>query len=349
MSQFQFPVPSSTSSVTCSSVTGCTACYDVTGCHYCSGGCHAYGSVHGCVYGDSCEVDEGCFRKEPQDIPVEGPTFGDLLGMLFVTVLVFTCAAVTVWASSLFKDAVSEVKSERDDSYIKLDRINEEGKRSDDLDERDVESTDWIIPKKRRVVTPTKAKLIHLVCRCCCGFTVVITAVLVVIGLIYFPIAPSYNVCDERFDWNSLFATMETLSVQGDFNLVLSLKNPNRFAFGSSSLRIDFLYNNEVVGQSFDTNEVVLSAHSITDYLLKVSFRPTVSQALSMQRDYSNDKLYFNMKGVLEGYATPLGMKYSFTERIDDSIIRIGDKSDESLCKCKQEEAGEKTKVKGDQ
>ena len=46
------------------------------------------------------------------------------------------------------------------------------------------------------------------------------------------------------------------------------------------------------------------------------------------------------MKGVLEGYATPMGMKYTFTERIEDIIIRIGDKSDDSLCMCKQGETG---------
>ena len=145
---------------------------------------------------------------------------------------------------------------------------------------------------------------------------------------------PTYNVCDERFDWDSLFSSLQKASIQGDFNIVLSMKNPNRFKFVATELRAEFVHDNMIVGSSFDTNELVLDPHSITDYVLKVSFRPSVSQALSMKRDYSSEKLFFTINGIVKGYTTPLGYKYPFTQRIEKQTIRIGDLADQSLCKC---------------
>jgi hypothetical protein len=318
----------------CSSVAGCRACYDIIGCHYCSGECHAYGSIHGCIFGDSCEVDEGCFRVKPESVPVEGPTFGDLIGIMFVMGIVFTCAAMTVWGSGLLKDAVSTTTEEDDENYVPLRRMSKQGRQLDDLDERDVEGAQWVIPKKKSLVTPFRAVLIHRVCKCCCVFTVGATIVIGLLAAINFPVMPTYNVCDERFDWNSLFSSLQKVSIQGDFNVVLSLKNPNRFTFAATELRVEFVHDNAVVGSSLDTKELVLPPHTISDYVLKVSFRPSISQALSMQRDFSSGKLFFTINGIVKGYTTPLGYNYPFTQRVEKQIIRIGDSADQSMCKC---------------
>jgi hypothetical protein len=40
---------------TCASHTNCSTCADASWCHWCGFDCHARGSIHGCVYGASCD------------------------------------------------------------------------------------------------------------------------------------------------------------------------------------------------------------------------------------------------------------------------------------------------------
>ena len=101
-----------------------------------------------------------------------------------------------------------------------------------------------------------------------------------------------------------------------------------------SSLRVDFLHDSAVVGSAHDTTKLVLPPSSITDYILHVSFRPTLTQALSMQQDYYHGDLYFSLNGKVEGFTTPLGWEYKFEQEVDGVELRVGDAADTSLCKC---------------
>jgi len=52
----------------CSAITNCEECYKATGCHFCENDrkCHRYGSIHGCIYGLSCEDQYKCLREKPE-------------------------------------------------------------------------------------------------------------------------------------------------------------------------------------------------------------------------------------------------------------------------------------------
>ena len=94
------------------------------------------------------------------------------------------------------------------------------------------------------------------------------------------------------------------------------------------------LHDSAVVGSAHDTTKLVLPSSSITDYILHVSFRPTLTQALSMQQDYYHGDLYFSLNGKVEGFTTPLGWEYKFEQEVDGVELRVGDAADTSLCKC---------------
>jgi len=322
-------------STACHTVKTCDLCYATTGCHFCASDnqCHTYGSAYGCVYGASCETEDGCVRKTAENIQYMGATFGDIILIMFLVGIIMTCAVLCVWSASLFKDLVSETKEETDQKYVRLNRMSNAGENIDDVD--DEEASNWIVPKKKVTMTPAKAVRILRCCKLCWLGLVVSSIVIGVLVGINFPNKPTYNVCMENFNWKSILNSFTKLSLQADFDVVLSIKNPNRFDFAVNNLRVDFLHDSVVVGSAHDTEELVLKPHTITDYVLKVSFRPGFTQALSMQQDYMRNDLYFTLKGNVQGYTTPLGWKYDFDQEIEDVELRIGDEADTSLCKCK--------------
>eukprot|EP00943_MAST-04B_sp_MAST-4B-sp1_P002947 g2947.t1 len=324
-----------TNSTACHVMKTCELCYATTGCHFCASDnkCHTYGSAYGCIYGASCESQEGCVRKTPENVSYAGATFGDVVVILFLVGIVATCAALCIWSASLFKDLVSDTKEEVDKKYIRLNRLSSTGENIDDIDEE--ESSNWIVPKNKVKMTPAKAFWILRCCKVCCFFAVVSSVVIGVLVGINFPNQPTYNVCMENFNWKSILNSFTKFSLQADFDVLLSIKNPNRFDFAVNTLRVDFLHDSTIVGSAHDTRELVLKPHSITDYMLKVSFRPSLTQALSMQQDYLRGGLYFSLNGRVQGYTTPLGWKYDFVEEVEHMELRIGDDADTSLCKCK--------------
>ena len=321
-------------STSCRTIRACEPCYATTGCHFCASDrqCHAYGSAYGCIYGASCEAEDGCIRKNPESLPYIGANFGEIILIVFLVGVVFTCAAVCIWSASLFKDAVSDTVEQSDERYIRLNRLSNAGQDAEDPNSDD--TSDWFIPKKKVKITPSKALWILRICKCCWLVFVVSSIVTGVLVGINFPRKPIYNVCTESFNWSSILKSLTKVSLEADFDVVVSVKNPNRFKFAVSSLRVDFLHDSAVVGSAHDTTKLVLPPSSITDYILHVSFRPTLTQALSMQQDYYHGDLYFSLNGKVEGFTTPLGWEYKFEQEVDGVELRVGDAADTSLCKC---------------
>ena len=94
--------------------------------------------------------------------------------------------------------------------------------------------------QKKVKITPSKALWILRICKCCWLVFVVSSIVTGVLVGINFPRKPIYNVCTESFNWSSILKSLTKVSLEADFDVVVSVKNPNRFKFAVSSLRVDF-------------------------------------------------------------------------------------------------------------
>jgi hypothetical protein len=140
--------------------------------------------------------------------------------------------------------------------------------------------------------------------------------------------APSYNVCNEESDWKSL---IESLS--SDFQILVSVANPNHFSFALDMASGNFTHKGNPVG-TFQIPPVVAEPLSITDVLMVAHFAPEKWDALSITREFVAGRLTFlaDAKATLR---IPILLDYSITVSTRDIVIHANELGDRSLCACK--------------
>ena len=74
---------------------------------------------------------------------------------------------------------------------------------------------------------------------------------MIVVSALVLAYAPSYpvlNVCSSEMDWNSVIEGLESLKIRSDFEMLMSIYNPNRFELKATTGSGVFLYQGKEVG-----------------------------------------------------------------------------------------------------
>ena len=174
--------------------------------------------------------------------------------------------------------------------------------------------------------------------RCCWIVTALVVLVVLSVTLAFFPIMPSYAICNSSFEWSSVLKGLVSLRLRGDYGLRVSVYNPNRFGVELQQGHATFLYQGEPVGVWHSDETLTAGGGAVTDFYARCSFTPSLAQATAMRADMQAGKLKLDVTGHLMGVAHfPIFYDYPFQFDFEKHRLPIGPDSDKSLCKCHAE------------
>ena len=185
----------------------------------------------------------------------------------------------------------------------------------------------------RRQQRPSSVHQMYRGCQFCYIFTVLSSTILFVMGMAYAPREPQYNVCTNEIAWKDIVEGLASLKMSANFDLLMSVYNPNRFEVDLSTGSGQFHHDGQYVG-SFDIPEGVISELSISDIVVKVSFSPDKWSALSLTSEYYRGKLALTVGG--HTHVKIPGLNYQFDAKFQDIEVNVNDPSldDTHLCAC---------------
>mmetsp|Transcript_15416 Transcript_15416/g.20087 ORF Transcript_15416/g.20087 Transcript_15416/m.20087 type:complete len:522 (-) Transcript_15416:47-1612(-) len=172
----------------------------------------------------------------------------------------------------------------------------------------------------------------------CCRMMYLIfmgTIVLLVVGIIaFYPQYPEYNICSDAMDWKSIVDGMTSMKVEATFQILISVKNPNKFDaildMGSGSFSHDGVH----VGTFEIPQGTTIKSMAITDILSTVTITPNKWQALELTSEYYKGTLSFVVDAEVDATIPALG-GYTFQTKISNYMIHVGDAMDDRhLCAC---------------
>eukprot|EP00566_Odontella_aurita_P008243 CAMPEP_0113584836 /NCGR_PEP_ID=MMETSP0015_2-20120614/33329_1 /TAXON_ID=2838 /ORGANISM="Odontella" /LENGTH=661 /DNA_ID=CAMNT_0000489939 /DNA_START=53 /DNA_END=2038 /DNA_ORIENTATION=+ /assembly_acc=CAM_ASM_000160 len=171
-------------------------------------------------------------------------------------------------------------------------------------------------------------------CKMCYAVTLVTVMTAVAASIIFFPKAPDFNVCNDQVAWKSIVDGMKSGKIQASFQLLMSVENPNRMSVEVDMGSGTFKHNGVEVG-TFDIPTSTISAMSITDVLVAVTFTPDKWQALALSTEYYKGTLKFAVDATAT-VVIPSLAGYTFSGGIEDYIVHANDPKlqDRHLCVC---------------
>ncbi len=185
-------------------------------------------------------------------------------------------------------------------------------------------------PKKKK----SSVKHMYSICQIFYLITVFSTVILFIVGMSYAPRQPKYNVCTNQFEWKSIIEGMIGLKMSASFDLLISVKNPNRFDVDLNNGSGQFHHDGNYVGL-FEIPQSTISGKAISDVVVKVTFSPDKWSAIGMTTEYYRGTLKFVIGGHANVEIPALG-NYQFDAKFDDIIVNVNDPSqdDTHLCAC---------------
>lgn len=166
------------------------------------------------------------------------------------------------------------------------------------------------------------------------GYVIFVAAVaaLTIGTMRYFPIVPEYNVCNDSVAWKSLMASMAVMSVEADFEILMSVANynaiPVRLVKGGGT----FYHQGSLVG-TFDIPNVTVQAMAVTDVLITAHFSPERWEALSIGKEYYEGRLILSVD-TMATIQVPALFEYKFTGQMRNLTVHVNEQSDRSFCNC---------------
>jgi len=323
----------------CASRTSCSTCYNQSSlCHWCSSdnSCHAIGSYYGCSIGVGCYQEE-CMRKQPEAFTTTPPSFLEFLELFLLFGFVLCCAGFCINVANSFKNATTSVTTRRDERYVSLGDIEDVGggqKRVIQPTQEQIRDQEWSVPIVELKKETALGRGVHWVFKVCCTFFITLVGIFLLIVFIFYPHAPTYSVCNSELDWKSALSSLASLSLSADYDVSLSIHNPNVFDIRVDSVNAVFTYENIPVASAHITgkpnNIVTLRKSSVNDVVLPLTFKPeSIAQAYRMNTDNTNGKLKFSasfsIKGVVMGF-------YYFDVEVNDHVVDMSTMGDQSLC-----------------
>ncbi|CAM9809323.1 unnamed protein product [Scytosiphon promiscuus] len=182
------------------------------------------------------------------------------------------------------------------------------------------------------------ARKVYFYTRLVCG--TIILGVLATCGAVvaFAPHAPGVNVCNTEFDWGSIVHSIKSADVQADFQILVSIYNPNvldaTIETGTATL---YHKHTEVGTMAFQP--AVLAGGYVTDLLFTMTFNTEVWDEARLGLEYETGQLAFLMDATVSAAVMWHGLKtYPFTFSIHDYYIKVADTTgyDRSLCNCTQ-------------
>ena len=150
----------------------------------------------------------------------------------------------------------------------------------------------------------------------------------------FFPKIPEYSVCNDDVAWRKLFDSMASLKAEIDFEILMSIENANHVDVALDEGHGIFKHGGSQVGH-YMVPPVAVPAMAITDIMIIATLTPDRRQAVSLTRDYYEDKLVLDVDIDLTLRA-PSMFNYSKEVTITDRPVQINQEEDRHLCACKK-------------
>ena len=149
------------------------------------------------------------------------------------------------------------------------------------------------------------------------------------LALVFYP-CPDVQCMQQQIDWNSVFSSLESLTIGVDYRVAISVDIGNRFAIEVNSLAAEFDFNGQSVATIDFREPVLLVPASITDVVVPIKFSVgSPYQAAELYSAYTSKNLQLKANALLKGTAAGF---YSFEMSIKDHVVDMSAKIDTSLC-----------------
>ncbi|GAX26059.1 hypothetical protein FisN_4Hh438 [Fistulifera solaris] len=176
------------------------------------------------------------------------------------------------------------------------------------------------------------ADRLYGVCVGCYAMTLFTVVLGLVATVMYYPRVPVYNVCNDAVAWKSLMDSLTSLKVSADFEILMSVANPNRFDVALDMGKGSFAHNGVFVG-TFDIPPTTAKANSITDMFIITHLSPEKWEALSLTSDYYRGKLVLDVQARAT-LRVPAFFDYSYTAALENIVVHVNEMSDRHMCAC---------------
>mmetsp|Transcript_8229 Transcript_8229/g.12641 ORF Transcript_8229/g.12641 Transcript_8229/m.12641 type:complete len:603 (+) Transcript_8229:83-1891(+) len=152
-------------------------------------------------------------------------------------------------------------------------------------------------------------------------------------SIAYFPKAPEYNVCSDEFAWSSIIKGLTSLKMEASFEILISVKNKNRFDMALEGFGGKFKHDGEDIG-TFSFPRTIVEGTSITDLLITCTVVPGRWKALGLIADYWKGDLSVIVDA--NGSVKVHGIGLSFPVKVSDALVKVTDPDmdDRHLCAC---------------
>jgi LEA14-like dessication related protein len=326
---------------TCAARTSCGTCYANTSvCHWCAvdRACHAIGSYYGCALGVGC-YQEDCMRKTSEEMPGTPPSLLECLELVMLFAFVLCCAGFCINVGNAFKSAATTNTTRRDERYVSLGDVEDIGggqRRVRARTEEQVEIEQWSVPVVELSKETALGRGVQCVLQKGCTCLIAVIGVFLVVVLIVYPHAPNYSVCNSELDWSSALNSLSSLTLSADYDIAMSIRNPNIFSIQVDTVAAVFTFEDVSVASanlkstSSTTFVANLTPSSVTDVVLPLTFQPeSIPQAWRMKKQNEKGELKFKASFSITGVA--MGFYY-FDIEVVDHVVDMSSMGDQSLC-----------------
>eukprot|EP00752_Nemacystus_decipiens_P006985 g6265.t1 len=182
------------------------------------------------------------------------------------------------------------------------------------------------------------ARKVSFYTRLVCGTGLAATLIICGVVVAFAPHAPGVNVCNTEFDWGSIVHSIAKVAVEADFQILVSIYNPNMLDAKIESGTAILSHKHTPVG-TMAFHPAVLTGGYVTDILLTITFNGEVWEEAHLGLEYETGQLAFLMDATVSASVMWHGHKtYPFTFSIHDYYIKVSDTTDydRSLCNCTQ-------------
>ncbi|CAM9923250.1 unnamed protein product, partial [Phaeothamnion confervicola] len=192
-------------------------------------------------------------------------------------------------------------------------------------------------PRSRRAVAGAAAAARFSQCtQAVCASCMLVALAMCVVTLLYAPHFPEVNVCNTEFDWKSVVHSITGVAVEVDYQLLVSIYNPNNMDVAIESGTAVLKHKHTEVG-AMVFEPFTATGGYVTDILATVAINAQQWENLRLGVEYETGKLAFFMDASVQAAVLWHGLKtYPFSFSVSNYYIKVSDVTayDRSLCAC---------------